>query len=113
MHMDTTGLFPAAARYFVFAEYNRAKQIVQLFEPNAEVLDDGQLYSGHPEIMKWLTGPASEFTTISSRLGVETTIDSTVIRVRIEGNFPGGCVDLRFQFVESESGRIASLAITA
>jgi hypothetical protein len=111
--MDTTGLFPAAAAYFERMARDRTADVVELFASTARVVDDGRTYLGHSQIAEWLGGPASEFTTTSTRLGLETSGRATVIRVRLEGNFPGGCVDLSYEFVESVGGMIESLSIIA
>jgi hypothetical protein len=70
------------------------------FAPNARVLDDGRAYSGSDEIRDWLDHAASEYTFTRSLVRAEATSSDTWLVVNhLEGNFPGGVVDLRYQFV--------------
>jgi len=72
------------------------------FAPNARVVDDGREYGGSDEIRDWLDHAASEYTFTRSLLRAESTGDDTWLVVNhLEGNFPGGAVDLRYQFVVS------------
>lgn len=70
------------------------------FAPNARVVDDGQEYRGSDEIRDWLTHAASEYTFTRSLVRAEATGSDTWLVVNhLEGDFPGGVVDLRYQFV--------------
>ena len=70
------------------------------FAPNARVVDDGQEYRGSDEIRDWLTHAASEYTVTRSLVRAEATGGDTWLVVNhLEGDFPGGVVDLRYQFV--------------
>jgi hypothetical protein len=72
---------------------------VATFTPDATVVDDGQEYIGHDAILGWLAKTASEFTYTRSLLDVSALgSDSWVVTNRLEGNFPGSVVDLRYQF---------------
>jgi hypothetical protein len=70
------------------------------FAANARVLDDGGEYRGLDEIRAWLERTASEYTFTRSLLGWEaTSADTWLVMNHLEGNFPGGVVDLRYRFV--------------
>ena len=70
------------------------------FAPNARVADDGREYHGTDEIRGWLEQAASEYTFTRSLVGAEATGPGTwIVTNHLEGNFPGGVVDLRYQFV--------------
>ncbi|WP_411731297.1 nuclear transport factor 2 family protein [Paeniglutamicibacter sp.] len=111
--MNSKDLFPSAATYFDLMEGTDKTQVVTVFTPDAKVFDDGHSYTGHQEILGWLTGPASEFTITSTRISSSRTEDGAVAIIRLEGNFPGSPVDLRHEFTRSTTGLISSLKITA
>ncbi len=77
------------------------------------MVDDGRTYRGREEITVWLTGPASEFTTTSTRLSADRTDQTVVVVIRVEGNFPGGRVELRNFFTLDGTGRLTTLTISA
>lgn len=109
--MDTSQLSPAVTDYFELVEGTDKSKVVDLFSPRAVIVDDGHTYRGPAEILEWLTGPASEFTTTSTWLSVDQTADTAVVVIRLEGNFPGGLVDLRYVFTTDPAGRIEALTI--
>ena len=81
------------------------------FAPNARVVDEDQEYHGTDEIHRWLDTAASEFTYTRTLVGVESPAPDTWIVVNhLEGDFPGGVVDLRYRFVLSD-GLISDLVI--
>jgi ketosteroid isomerase-like protein len=81
------------------------------YTDDAVVLDDGNTYRGKREIRDWLSRSASEYTYTSELLATERVDDEHYVAVhRLEGNFPGGVVDLRFEFALRD-GRIARLVI--
>ena len=84
---------------------------VDLFAPDALVEDDGHSYRGRDEILGWLAGGASEYTYTSTWLSAEAGEDAATVVVRLEGDFPGGVVDLRYVFATTPDGRIGSLSI--
>ncbi|MEE1731704.1 MULTISPECIES: nuclear transport factor 2 family protein [Streptomyces] len=79
---------------------------------DAAVTDEGRTYRGHAEIGQWLTGAASEYTYTTELLGAQRTdADRWTVTQRLEGDFPGGLVDLRFQFALGGHGLIEQLVI--
>jgi hypothetical protein len=101
----------------VITTYLRAHQArdldpaVAAYRPDATVTDEGRTYRGHDEIRVWLAGSASEFTyTIEMSGASKLDDDHYDITHHLEGNFPGGQVDLHFRFVLRD-GAIAELAI--
>lgn len=111
--MNSKELFPSAETYFDLMEGTDKTQVVTVFTPDAKVFDDGQSYTGHNEILGWLTGPASEFTITSTCISSSVSEDVAVAVIRLAGNFPGSPVDLRHEFTRSTTGLISSLKITA
>ena len=111
--MNTTELFPAATEYFRVMEREDKASAIEVFEPNAVVVDDGHTYTGREQILGWLTGAASEFQITSTWLSAERTDTGAVAVIRISGVFPGSPVDLRYEFAEGAGGLIGRLAIAA
>ncbi|MBV1777709.1 nuclear transport factor 2 family protein [Paeniglutamicibacter sp. ABSL32-1] len=111
--MTDKNLFPSAATYFDLMEGTDKTRVVAVFTADAEVVDDGHTYTGHGEILGWLTGPAGAFTATSTWLSGSLEDDTAVAVIRLAGNFPGSPVDLRHEFTRSSTGLISSLKITA
>jgi hypothetical protein len=69
------------------------------FAPDAAVFDDGKEFHGTDEIRSWLTTAASEWTFTRTLVSAARVDDQTWLVVNhLEGNFPGGVVDLRYKF---------------
>lgn len=110
--MDTRTPLPAAVReYFAHREAADKAAAIDVFAPDALVEDDGHRYRGREQILGWLTGAASEYTVTSTWLSAEATADTATVVVRLEGDFPGGVVDLRHLFTTTPDGRIGALSI--
>lgn len=72
---------------------------VATFAPDATVVDDGHTYTGTDEIRAWLDRTANEYTYTRTLSGVDDHGDgSYTVRNHLDGNFPGGQVDLRYRF---------------
>jgi hypothetical protein len=85
---------------------------VELFSLDGVVLDEGNTYRGPEQIAAWITASSSAFEYTVTFLGSETADDGAVVVTnRLEGNFPGGLVDLRFRFVLDDQGAIEHLTI--
>ena len=101
----------------LITDYLRAHQARDLdravgaYQPEATVTDEGRTYHGRDEIRAWLSRSASEFTyTIEMTGATKLDEDHYDVTHHLEGNFPGGQVDLHFRFVLRD-GAIAQLAI--
>ena len=98
--------------YVAHRDAGEKRLTLGLFAPAAVVTDDGHSYTGRAEILVWLSTAASEYSYTSTRLGTETTTDGVIVTERLEGDFPGGVVDLRSVFrLDTETGLIESLTI--
>lgn len=104
---------PTVARYFELKEGSNKALVIDVFTDDATVLDDGHTYHGRDAILGWLTGPASEYTTTSTLSNIRRSGSTTALVDLLEGNFPGGRVELRYEFRQLPNGLIASLSITA
>lgn len=81
------------------------------FEVDARVVDDGRVYDGISGVESFLLNAASEYTYTRTLVAAEE-VGPNRWRVtnHLEGNFPGGHVDLSYEFL-LEGGLIASLTI--
>jgi len=81
------------------------------FAADATVVDDGNEYAGHDAIGGWLARTASEFTYTRAFLEASSLGSGGWLVVnRLEGNFPGNVVDLRYEFHVTD-GLIVRLVI--
>ncbi|WP_069385870.1 nuclear transport factor 2 family protein [Cellulosimicrobium cellulans] len=108
---DPTTLPEAVVAYLDARDENRQDDATAVFAPDATVLDDGRTYSGAEEIRAWVARTSTEYTYTSTRIGQDTANESgAVVIVRLDGDFPGGTVTLRYQF-ELRDGLVTRLAI--
>ena len=78
---------------------------------DAVVVDDGHTHRGPDQIRVWLGRAASEYTYTTELVGAERVDDAHWVATnRLEGDFPGGVVDLRYRFALAD-GLIAELVI--
>jgi hypothetical protein len=91
---------PAPIRGFLTAQEARdVDAALPAFTPTAVVVDDGTTYRGTGEIRDFLSKAGSQFTYTTTLVGAERTDDAHWVAVhRLEGDFPGGVVDLRYRF---------------
>ena len=81
------------------------------FTEDAVVHDEDRDWAGVDQIRQWLVKTSTEYTFTRTLLGAEPSgTDSWLLRNRLEGNFPGGVVDLRYEF-KLDGERIAGLVI--
>jgi uncharacterized protein (TIGR02246 family) len=101
------------SRYFAALNSRDAEGLLALFTADAVVVDEGQNWRGTSEIRTWCDNVAFKFQYIAEVLGVETDGDGDyVARTRLEGNFPGGSVELGVRF-DLDGGQIRRLEIGA
>jgi hypothetical protein len=81
------------------------------YTDDASVTDEGRTYNGPDEIRAWLSRSANEFSyTIEMTGATKLGDDQYDVAHHLEGNFPGGKVDLHFRFTLLD-GKIARLVI--
>jgi len=89
-----------------------AHDLLSAFAADATVVDDGNTYKGHDEIHHWRENAASEYTYTVEVTHAEKLDDTHyVVTNHLDGDFPGGVVDLIYRFTLDESGLITSLEI--
>jgi ketosteroid isomerase-like protein len=105
-------VLPETIRTYLTAHQARDIDLaVSSYTPDATVVDEGRTYRGHDEIRDWLGRSATEYTYTIELTGAQRIDDEHYVAIHhLEGDFPGGVVDLRFQFT-LDDGRITALTI--
>jgi ketosteroid isomerase-like protein len=99
------------ARYYAAAANGDLAALLSCFTPEAHVLDEGQDYQGIAEIRRWRESVASRYTYTTEITGTkEVGDDEYVVATHLEGDFPGGVVDLEQKFTVT-GGLISELLI--
>jgi ketosteroid isomerase-like protein len=115
-HTQTIGLtgLPRTITDYLTAHRTRdADTAITCFANDAAVTDDGNTYHGTADIRRWLDRSAGEYTYSIELTGAEKIDDAHYTAINhLEGDFPGGVVDLHFRFTLRD-GRIARLVIGA
>jgi SnoaL-like protein len=103
---------PDVVRHYLEAQDRRdTEAALSAFAADAHVLDDGNDYRGLDAIRDWLARASTQFTYTRTFLDAHAEAPNLwVVRNRLEGDFPGGVVDLRYRFTLVD-GLIADLAI--
>lgn len=82
-----------------------------LFTPDASVTDEGRTHTGRTEVAAWLERSSSEWTYTTERTGsARLDDDHWTVTEHLEGDFPGGVVDLVHRF-SLRDGLIGQLVI--
>ena len=108
-----TGLPRAIADYLTAHRNRDADTAVTCFTNDAAVIDDGKTYHGTADIRTWLDRSAGEYVYTIELIGAEKIDNEHYTAINhLEGDFPGGVVDLHFRFTLRDE-RIARLVIEA
>ena len=95
----TTSTPAVITRYFAAQAARNFDTLVTLFADDAIVIDEGKTRRGTKEIRAWRENVASVYEYSTDLVGVEAADEGEyVARVHLEGNFPGGTVDLHYRF---------------
>lgn len=107
----TTAAPDAIVRYLSAADTQDWPALADCFTDDGVVRDEGQTHVGRREIIAWRESVAAAFTWTTTLTETEATGDDTfTVTVHLEGDFPGGVVDLKQKF-EMRGGLIAVLDI--
>jgi ketosteroid isomerase-like protein len=94
-----TDLPEVIGRYFTAHDRRDTDAALATFAADAVVLDDGHEYRSPEEIRDWLARASTQFTYTRTFTGAEAvTPEAWLVTNRLEGDFPGGVVDLRYRF---------------
>jgi hypothetical protein len=85
--------------YFVAHDEGRTDDALDAFTSGARVFDDGHEYVGTEAIRHWLGAASRTFTYTRTFVSAEPAGEGGWLVVNhLEGDFPGGQVDLRYRF---------------
>ncbi|HEY7993181.1 MAG TPA: nuclear transport factor 2 family protein [Candidatus Eremiobacteraceae bacterium] len=86
-------------RYFVAQSTRDFDTLVGMFTGDGFVIDEGKTWSGRSGIREWRDKAASvyQYTTQVLQVHEDDENEYTAL-VRLEGNFPGGIVELEYRF---------------
>ncbi|MEU4094236.1 nuclear transport factor 2 family protein [Streptomyces sp. NPDC026673] len=105
--MSATGLRPiptadlpeVVTRYLAAHRVRDTATAITAFTGDAVVTDEGATRRGTAAIEEWLATAASEYTYTTELTGAERADARHYVAVQhLEGDFPGGTVDLRYRF---------------
>ena len=86
-------------RYLSAHDRHDTDESLSAFAVDGRVFDDGREYRGQEGIHDWLARASTQFTYTRTLVdAVEEQTDVWLIRNRLEGDFPGGVVDLGYRF---------------
>jgi hypothetical protein len=109
--IPTSDLPDAIAGYLVAHQARDLDTAMRHYAADAAVTDEGQTYVGHTAIRAWLARSASEYTYTTELISATQSGDDRFDAVHhLEGDFPGGVVDLHFHFTLHD-GLISRLVI--
>jgi len=109
--MDPVDLPEPVTSYLAAHRIHDVERAIATFAPDAAVTDEGQTHTGRDAIRTWMSRAAAEYTYTIELTGVVSTGDGRYdVTQHLEGDFPGGQVDLHFRFTVHD-GAIARLTI--
>jgi SnoaL-like protein len=98
-------------RYFAAHDRGDVDVSLSTFARDGRVFDDGREYRGHGAIEDWLSRASTQFTYTRTFLNaVAEEADIWLVRNRLDGDFPGGVVELGYRFRLAD-GLIVDLVI--
>jgi len=101
----------AVRRYFALDADHAVEELVALFTNDAVVIDEGRRREGTDAIRSWRTEVADRFEYRTTVLDAPAAEGANYrVRARLDGNFPGGTVELNYDFV-TDGERIKYLKI--
>ena len=111
----TGALPPVISGYLAASDRGDSEAVVRCFAEDAVVVDEGQQWRGPAAIRRWRDTVATAYdytvqVTGAKALGKLDGVERHNVYLHLEGNFPGGEVDLTNRFALRD-GRIARLEI--
>ncbi|WP_351232052.1 nuclear transport factor 2 family protein [Streptomyces sp. NPDC002133] len=98
--IDPATLPDVVTRYLEAHRVRDTATALTAFAGDATVVDDGRTHYGTEAIEKWLNQAAGEFTfTVELTHAQQTDDTHFTVTQHLEGDFPGGVVDLHYRFV--------------
>jgi uncharacterized protein (TIGR02246 family) len=85
--------------YLQAAADHDSDSLAACFAPDGVVTDEGASHHGRDEIRRWHEGTLTTFTYTVTVIGTEQTAPGEYrVSTHLEGDFPGGEVDLSYDF---------------
>ena len=99
----STALPTIISDYMTASDSGNLDAIVACFTDDAVVVDENQEWTGRPRIREWRNRVATayEYTVEVRGAATQASVDGVQrhdVHTHLEGNFPGGTVDLTFRF---------------
>lgn len=98
------------ARYFAADKRGDPASLAACFTSDAIVIDEGNTYAGHEAIRQWMANASTQYNYTVEPFALTEQDGRMIVTSRLEGNFPGSPVDLRYLFV-IDGDRISALEI--
>ncbi|MDW6066022.1 nuclear transport factor 2 family protein [Streptomyces sp. FXJ1.4098] len=109
--IDLTDVPEVVTRHLHAHDTHDIPAVAATLTPEASITDDGHTYEGIDAITGWLEQIRTEFTYTTTPVAAEHTgVGQYTVTQHLEGDFPGGSVDLRYRFTLDE-GLIRRLVI--
>lgn len=109
--LTTIAHAPAVVRAYTAAHLARdADAALARLAPDAVITDEGHTYTGEKSLRRFLTEAGTEFSYTDEVTAAARDGEVWVVGHHLEGDFPGGVVDLDYRFTLA-SERIARLDI--
>jgi SnoaL-like protein len=83
-----------------------------LFTEDAIVSDEGHTYRGRDSIRAWIREGLSKYQYTVTFLAARAEDDQFTVTNRLQGNFPGGVVDLTYTFRLTDDAAIRELTFS-
>jgi len=97
--VDWAELPPAITTYLTAHRARDVQTALSTFTGDATVTDEGHTYQGRDKIRAWLAAAGGGYTFTTEFTGAARAGEAEVdVRQRLEGDFPGGVVDLHYRF---------------
>ncbi|CAO3410078.1 nuclear transport factor 2 family protein [Azospirillum largimobile] len=100
----------AIAGYFAADATKDADRVARCFTQDAVVRDEKQTHRGRDAIRSWKANSSTAYSYTVEPFAIAAEGGRTVVTSRLEGNFPGSPINLRYFFVLDGDG-IAELEI--
>lgn len=94
-------LIPPIADFFAH-ETSDSEAVARCFTEDGVVLDEGHEYHGRAAIAAWNARVVATYKLTTEPIAAETAGTRTTVTARIDGDFPGSPLQLRFQFSVSD-----------
>ena len=96
--------------YFAAANARDADRVAACFAEDGAVHDEGHDIRGRDAVRAWADETGRKYRYRADVLSVDQVANSTVVKARVTGEFPGSPVELAYRFKLSDR-RIAALEI--